>query len=400
MFIDNICSLTGEKIEPKDTYIDIPAKYSMLFGNKHEKLRVSLNDIANIVDSILLRKEEYGNANLDKWGRFDHNKSFLVQKQLDQSPIIDELLLDVIGQLGLKAKTIWPDEKKAAVCLTHDVDLFDGRSYLFLRKMLWRYQAYTALLKGRGKTYVEYINKVKRWSEPSYDPIYAFDKWMELEGSYGFKSTFFFFGLKHALGREGRLYSYQHKFVRDTIRKLARNGIEIGLHAGYYNHLDLSWLKKQKNYLEDAFGDEVIGCRHHFLRVRFPASWELYAKTGFKYSSNMGWDCGFNGFRAGVCLPYKPLQDDELLEIPFQLMDSSSIEEPEDYHELFLNYLKKTKKVGGCLVLDFHQEYFDEVESPGTNETYEMILETLSKDQELWVAPLKDVYTHFYSLSE
>ena len=90
----------------------------------------------------------------------------------------------------------------------------------------------------------------------------------------------------------------------------------------------------------------------------------------------------------------------ELIEIPFQLMDSSSIKEPENYHELFLDYLKKIKNVGGCLVIDFHQEYFDEMESPGNNSAYKMIIETLSKDQELWVAPLKDVYTHFHSLSE
>ena len=400
MFIDIIYSLTGKRIEPKGTYVSILARYSMLFGNKYEELRISLNDVANLADSILSRKEEYGNTSLDKWGRFDHNKSFLVQKKLDQSPIIDELLLDVIGQLGLKAKTIWPDEKKAAVCLTHDVDLFDGRSYFFLRKMLWLYHAGSALIKGQKATYRNYLNKIKRWSDPNYDPTHAFDNWMQLEQRYGFKSTFFFFGLRHALSREGRRYSYRNSRVRSTIKRLDKNGWEIGLHAGRYNHLDLSYLKKQKNYLQNVLGKEVIGCRHHFLRVRFPQSWDLYDKAGFKYSSNMGWDCGFNGFRAGTCLLYKPTRCKELIEIPFQLMDSSSIKEPENYHELFLDYLKKIKNVGGCLVIDFHQEYFDEMESPGNNSAYKMIIETLSKDQELWVAPLKDVYTHFHSLSE
>ena len=381
MFIDIIYSLTGKRIEPKGTYVSILARYSMLFGNKYEELRISLNDVANLADSILSRKEEYGNTSLDKWGRFDHNKSFLVQKKLDQSPIIDELLLDVIGQLGLKAKTIWPDEKKAAVCLTHDVDLFDGRSYFFLRKMLWLYHAGSALIKGQKATYRNYLNKIKRWSDPNYDPTHAFDNWMQLEQRYGFKSTFFFFGLRHALSREGRRYSYRNSRVRSTIKRLDKNGWEIGLHAGRYNHLDLSYLKKQKNYLQNVLGKEVIGCRHHFLRVRFPQSWDLYDKAGFKYSSNMGWDCGFNGFRAGTCLLYKPTRCKELIEIPFQLMDSSSIKEPENYHELFLDYLKKIKNVGGCLVIDFHQEYFDEMESPGNNSAYKMIIETLSKDQ-------------------
>ena len=63
MFIDIIYSLTGKRIEPKGTYVSILARYSMLFGNKYEELRISLNDVANLADSILSRKEEYGNTN-------------------------------------------------------------------------------------------------------------------------------------------------------------------------------------------------------------------------------------------------------------------------------------------------------------------------------------------------
>ncbi len=51
----------------------------------------SLNEVARLVHKILSREEEYGDTNLDKWGRFDHDKSFLVQNELDESPVIDEL---------------------------------------------------------------------------------------------------------------------------------------------------------------------------------------------------------------------------------------------------------------------------------------------------------------------
>lgn len=397
MFIDNIYMLTGQRLVPDNTLITLSAKYSKLFFDGDHEQQVSLNQIAKVVDSFLARQEEYGGKDLDRWGRFDHSKSLLVKKGEDQGPIVDKLLLDVIEQLGLSLKSIWPDGKKAAVCLTHDVDLFDGRSYFFLRKMLWLYRAGLALLKGQKDTYKSYLNKLKRWSDPNYDPIYAFDKWMELEDRYGFRSTFFFFGLRHALGLDGRRYSYKNPKVRKVVKELNENGWEVGLHASYYGHLDLNYLKKQKAYLEDALGKEIIGCRHHFLRVRFPQSWDLYAKAGFKYSSNMGWGQGFNGFRAGFCLPYKPIEDGKLFEIPFQMMDSASIKDTENYHKLFLDYLNKIKSVGGCLVVDFHQEYFDKIESPGTNDAYRMILETLSGDGELWIAPLRSVCSHINS---
>ncbi len=85
-------------------------------------------------------------------------------------------------------------------------------------------------------------------------------------------------------------------------------------------------LKEQKQRLEDVIKKEMLGCRHHYLRVRFPESWKLYAQTGFKYSSNMGWGSGCQGFRAGTCLPYYPLKEYSLLEIPFQLMDTNPID--------------------------------------------------------------------------
>ncbi len=122
-------------------------------------------------------------------------------------------------------------------------------------------------------------------------------------------------------------------------------------------------------------------------------------KAGFKYGSNMGWSSGFNGFRAGTCHPYKPIGKQNFYEIPFQLMDSPTIENPKEYHKLFLRYLAKIKRVKGCLVINFHQEYFDKVEAPGTNRTYRMILETLADDKEIWVSPLNEVYFHIYSKS-
>jgi peptidoglycan/xylan/chitin deacetylase (PgdA/CDA1 family) len=400
LFWQQVQQLTGRNfVFPElDCKLVIPEKYHLLFSGKLVEGKVAFRDIVEVVDYVLLRKEEGAEVRLDKFGRFDRNCSKLANNGYDQSPIIDELILDVIKQLNLNVRSIWPEGKKAAVCLTHDVDLFDGRSYLFLRKMLWMYHAFVPFIRGNKIACKQYKDKIKRWSDSSYDPVYAFDKWMELEDSYGFRSTFFFFGLRYALSREGRLYSCQDQEVRNTIRRLDENGWEIGLHAGYYHHLKLDYLKEQKNNLEKALGKNISGCRQHFLRVRFPESWEMYEDAGFAYSTNMAWGAGNQGFRAGTCFPYRPFKGGSLIEIPFQLMDMAIIENPVEYHSLFLDYLQKAKKVDGCLVINFHQEYFDEIEAPGTNEAYRMILETLSEDQELWVVSLSDVCTQICSV--
>jgi len=220
---------------------------------------------------------------------------------------------------------------------------------------------------------------------------------MELEEHYGYRSTFFFLALKNALSIEGRKYSYKDPKVRRVIRKLDDVGWEVALHGSRYNNENLDYLVIQKDRIEQILGKEIDGCRHHWLRVLFPSSWHLYGNAGFKYSSNMGWYHPYNGFRAGTCFPYWPLDGSEkrgegILEIPFQLMDENSIEKPDDYLNLFSTYIERVKSVGGCLVINFHQEYFDESQAAGVNGVYCNILSALSEDEEIEVLTLKEVY--------
>lgn len=395
LFVNRVHLLTGKRIDLDELPICIPSKYFPLFCNKRKENNISLNDVANLVNNTLSRKEEYGNTTLDKWGRFDHDKSFLVQNELDQSPIIDELILDVLKQLGLKARNIWPDGKKAAVCLTHDVDAIDGFSYLWLRRINWYWRWFRAKIEGNQQETKKCIVTLKQWERykrTNFDPMDSFDQIQELENSYGFRSTFFFMSLHHGLSREGRRYSARNSKVAQATKKLLEGGWEIGLHAAYHNHLSPSSLKEQKRRLEDVIRKEISGCRHHYLRVRFPDSWEIYAQAGFKYSSNMGWGSGLQGFRAGTCLPYQPVREHSLLEIPFQLMDTNPIADIESYMNIFNQYLKLIKSVGGFLVLDFHQEHFREEAAPGVGKVYRNMLDTIAKDQDMAVLTMNEVY--------
>ena len=397
IFLNHVELLTSKRIEGARDIVNISQKYHSLFSKEQKDFNISLGEVTRLINDILSRVEEYGENNLDKWGRFDRNKSFLVQNELDQSPIIDELILDVFKQLGLKVRNIWPPGKKAAVCLTHDVDSISGLSHLWLRQANW----YSRLLYFKAKKnregvdkWLSTIRKWRRFKEQKVDPVDAFDRLQELESRFGFRSTFYFMSLSHELSRAGRKYSVKNPRLIQVTRELLEGRWEVGLHAAYHNNLSLNSLKKQKQRLEEVIQAQVTGCRHHYLRVRFPQSWALYAQAGFNYSSNLGWGGGFNGFRAGTCLPYQPLKEEcSLWEIPFQMMDQNPLLNQEEYLRTFSKYLSHAKKVGGCLVLNFHQEHMNEEVAPGVGEVYRDMLETISKDKDVTVLTMNEVWS-------
>jgi len=394
LFLDRVLLLTDKRVRLNDDfYIHLSGKYSKLFGSKYSE-NITLREVANCVNHILVRKEEHGDANFDKWGRFDHNKSALVQNELDQAPIIDELILDIIKQLGLKVKNVWPGGKRAAVCLTHDVDAIDGFSYLWLRQINWYLRWFRAIVQGQrqeAKNWISILRQWKQYKRKNVDPMDSFEQIRELEDTWGFRSTFFLMSLRYGMSREGRRYNVKNPKVGAVSKKLLENGWEIGLHAAYHNHLSTSSLKEQKQRLEEVIREEISGCRHHYLRVKFPDSWEIYAQSGLKYSSNMGWGSGFQGFRAGTCLPYQPLEQCPLLEIPFQLMDTNPIADIGSFMNIFYHYLQSTKTVGGCLVINFHQEHFQEKAAKGVGKVYRNMVEAIARDQDVVVLTMNQV---------
>ncbi|MEM2899903.1 MAG: polysaccharide deacetylase family protein, partial [Thermoplasmata archaeon] len=248
---------------------------------------------------LFTRKEEYELGLTDGFDRFPSSAS--LQKDITR-PIVSEFLI----RNGLSIE--FPNDKKFAICLTHDVDFMNSRILAKTARGLPP--------KLRPWKMIHKTRKILGYSN-------SIPNLIKMEEAYDAKSTFFLLPLQ-----EGEPdFNYSIEAINDEISELIRSGKEIGLHGGHYSYCDIEKLRNDKNKIEKAIGRQVSGYRNHRLRFRTPLTWNLLEQTGFEYDSTFGYVDAI-GFRNGMCHPFRPFDLNKqrfisVIEIPLAIMDTT-----------------------------------------------------------------------------
>ncbi len=279
----------------------------------------------------------------------------------------------------------WPEGKRFALCLTHDVDRVD--------KSWWHCIFY--FLKTRRVYQLRSLFTKKRER-----PFWGFDRIMELEEKHGVRSTFFFlnetkkveplkpstFGLAHGY------YKIHDPRIVDIIKTLDSGGWEVGVHGSYDSYNNRELLAKEKVTLEGILGKPVRGIRQHFLNLDAPRTWEYQRDVGFEYDATFGFRDRAD-FRDGKDAPYYPLGDG-FVEIPLAIMDGPLFKSSgglEDAWKTCERLIGQAEKNGSLLTVLWHNNRFNEDEHPGQSVIYERIIEECQR-RGAWVATGGDVY--------
>jgi len=352
-------------------------------------------DLVRFAIWILGREEEFmqkkDTHTWDKHGRFRLEKTLAYKRGLWQKPVLDILLIQLIerieDEIGIDIlnRNPWGNKKSKAVWLTHDVDKLIGRYVLPLRILGWIGLAFRELAHGNKKGFLKWVAKCKHWLSTEGDPTYgSIKKILDEEEQVNAKSTFYFMGLKYGVSlQESIRYPINHRMTIKIIQELKRNGCSVGLHPAYHKPYDEEYLNSQKMNLEKVLGDKVHLARNHYLRVRYPDSWDIEEKSGFYLISNVGW-ASHNGFRAGTCWPYHPFdflnnRSFSIIEVPFMYMDSGS-SGTQGIVDQVSDLAKKVASVHGLLTINFHSTLWDEFEFPYRGQGYKGILVNLYRD--------------------
>jgi peptidoglycan/xylan/chitin deacetylase (PgdA/CDA1 family) len=275
---------------------------------------------------------------------------------------------------------IWPDNKKFAVCLTHDVDRIK-KTYQYITR--------------NHKSSPLQIRKLFEYK----NLYWGFPTIMRIEDKLKVRSTFFFLQESKRINlikpKEWVLSAGKYKFNKKNISKiikiLDKDGWEIGLHGSYESckHEDL--LREEKEALEQVLGAEVIGIRQHYLNLEIPQTWRIQRKVGFQYDASFGFRDRI-GFRDDKYFPFHPF-DNSFLEIPLALMDGALFSNYSDEDTIWsqcLGLIETIEKQKGLLTVLWHQRVFNEQEFPGWSSVYIKIIQECT-DRNAYFGTCKDI---------
>jgi len=322
-----------------------------------------------------------------------------------------ELYRPVIDELWIKDNPPpkWPQGKRFAVCLTHDVDAV---SELDLMQNFRSILKYVASLSQRPLgTSLRWIliHKIAalKGLMGKEDLLCQFEKWMELENRYGAKSTLFFapshvrkphesdcmYRFNQKIGFRGKRVS-----VTELMKIMDDEGWEAGLHPSWNAHSDLQEMKYQKSQIEAILGHSILSVRQHFLKFDPRLTHAIQAAAGFKFDSTLGYNDNV-GFRRGTSYPFQcngdgSDSDNSIMQIPLVVQDAALLLSEKGLRldsESALKYVKvlleRVKSVGGVLTLSWHPHTYNR---PGFFELYEKALELISHDDP-WFGTVAEV---------
>lgn len=342
-----------------------------------------------VVTAIAGVAAEQGTGAADRYGRVPPGANALVAAGLERSPVISaagQTLGDAArraaGGRAIRFVSPWPEGKRWAVALTHDLDVVE-----------W-WPAFTALRLGellrRGE-----VGRIARVLAAIPQGLVGRPVLRALEAllasEAGRRVTSSWFVLcgtpTFATMRAGDLtYRPEGPLARRALDLIQGTAGEIELHGSFETSVSPDTFAQQRDRLGQLIQRPVSGVRQHFLKLRPGATHRAMAEQGFEYDASMGFP-DRNGFRQGLA-DIAPMWDEErgeglgIDEVPVVWMDRAlskyrGTEDPRVWVHDGLALAEQARAVEGLWVGVWHPNLAPTLGFPGAPEAYDRLLDAL-----------------------
>ena len=329
---------------------------------------------------LITRYEEYFSENVDEFERFADTENLLFKLGLHEIPVVDQISYWIAEKITEQFPEFKVRKRSFQFVTTIDID----NAWAFKnKKPLISFGAILkAVFHGRIDELKQRLIVFLGFRKDPYDTY----KYI-LETYKGLLSRIHFFFLIGDRNQYDKNVSHKNKAFRELISGIS-SICEVGIHPSYASNHKPSLFEKEKDRLENIIQRPVTQSRQHFLKLKFPNTYQGLLKSGITDDYTMGF-ARQAGFRAGTCTPYPFFdltvnQSTELMIHPFHMMDVALKNHlhltAEKAGPLVEKLMSEVKKVDGTFVSLWHNESLrDSGQWAGWRKVFEQILETGTK---------------------
>ena len=326
---------------------------------------------------LVSRYEEYLPFQPDQHGRFPHTESMAYKEGFLNKAIVNRLARILRDRLHQRFPDLEFNSPAYRFIPTVDVDI----AFAHIGKGLVRTcgSLIRLLLKGDLKEARRRIRTMRGKDEDPYD---NFDQLLTRFTDHSLEAVFFI--LAGDLGPYDRNLSLKNRRFASLIKNLSKFA-DIGIHPSYSAGHEAGRIAKEMKRLAGVTGVIPEKSRQHFVKMRFPDTYETLINVGIKEDYSMGY-ASIPGFRAGIASPFTfynlHMEKETSLHIyPFMFMDTTLSDylklKPEDYLQEVRPLIDETRAVGGTLTGIWHNYALEDDKSK--HEAFKEILKKVAE---------------------
>jgi hypothetical protein len=351
-------------------------------------------DVLSCVTALAGAGAEQGVGATDRHGRVPSVENPLVRAGREQVPVVQFYAAElraavqaVAGRRPVRLLAPWPDGRRWAAAITHDLDVVAGWPVFTLLRV-------AELVRGgdvprAGRVVAAAARAVGR--NPVLAGVRAL---LEVERAAGLPATWFVLcgTPTPATWLRGDLtYTPESHSTRRLLDAITEAGHEIGLHGSLATTLDAVRLRDERERLGRLIGAVPIGVRQHFLRMRPGRTQAAMQAAGFGYDATYGFP-DRNGLRLGIAdsVPAwlgdgaAPLETVPLVWMDRALSKYRGVEDPNAWVADALSLAATCRNVEGLWVGLWHPNLIAALGYPGAPDAWRRLLASLAAEVPFW----------------
>lgn len=344
---------------------------------------LAFDEIADPVASIFFivsRYEEYLAYPADEHDRFSATHCIAKKFNFLHVPIADiwsEHVLLIVQKTYPEFTFTHPESR---LTLTFDID----NTFAFKHKNA------VQLLGGKLKDFIKGNNanqELRRHvlNGNKSDPNDTFDQILKYANAGIAVKVFWHLG---DFKKYDRNISWTNAVHQRLIQKMNQT-VPIGIHPSYASYMNEVGVKQERGRLEHILKKPVFHSRQHFLKVRFPGTFQLLHNITIKHDYSLGFADDV-GFRMGTArtVPFYNLMTDEVTDLmlhPFVYMDGTLNQylklNPQEAQKTIEPLIEQVKKYGGDFICIWHNDTINDLAQwQGWKAVLEFTIQQFHKD--------------------